>query len=134
MQMRHKRQVGLGNGADEVLCRTPFDPLFHLRIGFTSQATSSPVRMCVRASACVLTSLPACKPEFEAVCGEETWYLLPCVAEHKSPIVSAPLPPSLSCFLSGKAVSSLGTLPLWALGSLWGVTGQPAEEATSCEM
>lgn len=42
MQMRHRRQVGLGNGVDEVLCRTPFDPLFHLRIGFTSQATSSP--------------------------------------------------------------------------------------------
>lgn len=104
MQMRHKRQVGLGNGADEVLCRTPFDPLFHLRIGFTSQATSSPVRMCVRASACVLTSLPACKPEFEAVCGEETWYLLPCVAEHKSPIVSAPLPRSLSFSLERQSV------------------------------
>lgn len=60
MQMRHKRQVGLGNGADEVLCRTPFDPLFHLRIGFTSQATSSPVRMGVRARKCVCVDISAC--------------------------------------------------------------------------
>lgn len=78
-------------------------------------------------------------PEYAAMCVEGTWYLLPCVAEHKSPIVSAPPPPSLPpCLalspLPGKAVSSLGTLPLWALGSLWGVTGQSAEEATSCEM
>lgn len=35
-------------------------------------------------------------PEYAAMCVEGTWYLLPCVAEHKSPIVSAPpLPPSL---------------------------------------
>lgn len=50
MQMRRKCQVGLGNSMDEVLCRTPFDPLFHLGIGFTSQATSSPSceDVCVR--------------------------------------------------------------------------------------
>lgn len=73
-----------------------------------------------------------CVPEYAAVCVGKTWYLLPCMAGHKSPILSASL--SVSVSLSGKAVSSLGTLPLWALGSLWGVTGQSAEEATSCEM
>ncbi len=88
MQMRRKRQVGLGNGLDEVLCRTPFDPLFHLRIRFTSQATSSP------------DCENVCVPEYEAMCVEETWYLMPCVAEHKSPIVSSSLPPSLPLSLS----------------------------------
>lgn len=72
---------------DEVLCRTPFDPLFHLRIRFTSQATSSPDCQNI------------CVPEYAAVCVEETWYLLPCVAEHKSPIVNSSLPPSLSLSL-----------------------------------
>lgn len=84
MQMRRKCQVGLGNATDEVLCRTPFDPLFHLRIRFTSQATSSP--SCEGVCVCVCTS------EYAAVHAEQTWYLLPRVAEHKSPIVSGCLP------------------------------------------
>lgn len=75
-----------------------------------------------------------CVPEYIAKYVEKTWYLLPYVAGHNSPIVRASLSLSDSLSLSGKAVSSLGTLPLWALGSLWGVTGQSAEEATSCEM
>jgi len=80
--------------------------------------------VCACARVCVLSSMPLRQQVLAVLCKEEIWCVLPCVAEHKSPSRS----------LSGKAVSSLGTLPLWALGSLWGVTGQPAEEATSCEM
>lgn len=92
MQMRYKRQVGLGNSVDDVLCRTPFDPLFHLRIWFTSKATSSP-----GCDGVCPWSPSVCKPMYVAIGGKKTWYILPFVAEHKSPIVSDS--PPLSLFL-----------------------------------
>lgn len=111
MQMRPGRQVGLKNGADEVLFWTPFDPLVSLadQVHFPSNLLTwlfVPLHACACARACEVErkSHPHRKSVF-----------------------------SLSCVF-GKAVGSMGTLPLWAFESLWGVTGQLAEEATSCEM
>lgn len=81
MQMRRRRQVGLGFGVDEVLLGTPFDPTFTDRVHFQSnlltwlrECVCADVHVCVRA---------------------QTWYLFPRVAEHKSPIACTSLPPSL---------------------------------------
>lgn len=98
-----------------VLRRTPFDLLFYWRIRFPPLSTSPGCdNLCARLRMLKRPGTPCL-----------------CVAGHKSPrVLSASLS---SLAISGKA-SSLGTLPLWVLGSLWGVTGQSAEEATSCEM
>lgn len=61
MQMRPKRQIGLGSGADEVLCGTPFDPLFHSpdRVHFSSNLFTW-LRVCM----CVFS----CMPVHEGAC------------------------------------------------------------------